>query len=167
MYRWFTPTYKSIISLMKYEQLASLVGYNIKRCRERAKLTQEELSDKTGFNYKYYQRVESRKANLTLCTISRISEVLEVHPLGLPSTNQEEIGLSSLSRGVSCPILQIIGSETHALDRAPNLNMPSLANAHEPGTLGLGIVTCQAEELAGIANNLLLQIWSQNARIQL
>ena len=68
---------------MKYEQLVNLVGFNIKRCRERAGLTQEELSDKAGFNYKFYQRVESRKANLTLRTISRISEVLKVHPLAL------------------------------------------------------------------------------------
>ncbi len=65
---------------MKYEQLANLVGYNIKRCREEAELTQEQLADKAGFNYKYYQRVESKKANLTLRTIARISEILKIHP---------------------------------------------------------------------------------------
>ncbi len=65
---------------MKYELLAKLVGSNIKRRRERAKLTQEQLADAAGFNYKYYQRVESKKANLTLRTLSKISEVLELNP---------------------------------------------------------------------------------------
>ena len=65
---------------MKYEALAKLVGSNIKRCRLAARLTQEQLAIKAGFDYKYYQRVESLKANLTLRTLSRISEALRVSP---------------------------------------------------------------------------------------
>jgi len=57
-----------------------LVGINIKKCRERSGMTQEKLAEKAGFNYKFYQRVESKRANLTLRTISRISEALKVHP---------------------------------------------------------------------------------------
>lgn len=66
---------------MKYEQLARFVGENIKRCREQSGLTQERLADKAGFNYKFYQRVESKKANLTLRTLARVSEVLKIHPV--------------------------------------------------------------------------------------
>lgn len=75
------PIDKRIIFLMKYEQLANCVGQNIKKCRLKAGLTQEELAHKAGFNYKFYQRVESRKSNLTLRTLSRISEVLKISPL--------------------------------------------------------------------------------------
>jgi len=52
----------------------------LKLSRAAARLTQEQLAIKAGFDYKYYQRVESLKANLTLRTLSRISEALHISP---------------------------------------------------------------------------------------
>ena len=65
---------------MKFNSLQKLIFAGIKQKRLKAGLTQEKLAEKAGLNYKFYQRVESGKSNLTLKTLSKISRVLKIHP---------------------------------------------------------------------------------------
>ena len=60
-----------------YEELLALVAQNIQRCRVVAGLTQEEMREK-GFNYRFYQRLESGSTNATLFTLHRVAMALEV-----------------------------------------------------------------------------------------
>jgi transcriptional regulator with XRE-family HTH domain len=66
---------------MKATELRRLIGWNVKRCRNRAALTQEMLSEKSGVAYKYLQEIEGGRANITVETLSKLTEVLDVHPL--------------------------------------------------------------------------------------
>jgi len=65
---------------VKFNSLQKLIFAGIKQKRLKAGLTQEKLAEKAGLNYKFYQRVESGKSNLTLKTLSKISRVLKIHP---------------------------------------------------------------------------------------
>ncbi len=69
-----------MIFQVKYDQITRLVAACIKRERIRKGLTQESLADKAGLNYKFYQRVESGRSNLTLKTISKICTALKIKP---------------------------------------------------------------------------------------
>lgn len=65
---------------VKCEQLTKQVAKAIKRERLKVGITQEALAEKAGLNYKFYQRVESGKSNLTLKTLYKVSKVLKVKP---------------------------------------------------------------------------------------
>lgn len=60
--------------------LKDQVAKKIRALRRRKKLTQEELAEKAGFHYKYYQRIESGGVNLTLESIEKLSSALNVRP---------------------------------------------------------------------------------------
>ncbi len=73
------------------------------RALRRARGLRQEAVESRGLNYKYYQRIEAGRCNLTLSTLQKIASVLEVKvedlfqfPLGssqpLPEA-QEVIGL--------------------------------------------------------------------------
>ena len=52
---------------------------NLKRLRISQKLTQEAFAEKSGLEYKYYQKIESgRWPGLQLSTIERLAKVLGV-----------------------------------------------------------------------------------------
>ena len=54
-----------------------IVGQNIKKYRIKKKLTQVELAEKAGIDYKYLQKIEGKSPpNLTIDTINRISKAL-------------------------------------------------------------------------------------------
>lgn len=80
----------------------ALLGRRIRVLRSARGLRQEALESR-GLNYKYYQRIEAGRCNLTLSTLQKIASALEVKvedlfqfPLGssqhLPEA-QEVIGL--------------------------------------------------------------------------
>lgn len=80
----------------------TLLGRRIRVLRSARGLRQEALESR-GLNYKYYQRIEAGRCNLTLSTLQKIASALEVKvedlfqfPLGssqhLPEA-QEIIGL--------------------------------------------------------------------------
>lgn len=57
------------------------VGNKIKEYREKRKLTQEELSEKSGIDYKYLQKIERKTPpNLKVETIERIARALNISP---------------------------------------------------------------------------------------
>ena len=64
--------------------LKTTVGKRIKEFRKKIGLTQEELSEKSGIDYKYLQRMEGKNPpNLKLETIEKISKALKVDPAKL------------------------------------------------------------------------------------
>ena len=65
---------------MTDERLMRLVGQRIKILRQRAELTQEQMQD-FGFNYRYYQEIESGTANLTIKTLNRLAKAFRVAPI--------------------------------------------------------------------------------------
>ncbi|TKC14368.1 helix-turn-helix domain-containing protein [Robertmurraya kyonggiensis] len=58
--------------------LVKLVGINIREIRKMHKLTQEELSEKSGLQTSYLAGVERGERNITLETLEKILSGLEV-----------------------------------------------------------------------------------------
>jgi transcriptional regulator with XRE-family HTH domain len=54
------------------------VGRNIRAARGRAKLTQQDIEEKIGLEYKHYQRIEGGKINVTVGTIHRLAKLFKV-----------------------------------------------------------------------------------------
>ena len=60
------------------------VGKRVKELRKKLGLTQEELAEKTGLDYKYLQRIEGKSpTNLKLETIEKFAKALKVSPAKL------------------------------------------------------------------------------------
>ncbi len=62
----------------KYLKLLKRVSFNLKECRRKAKLTQEQLSELVGFSTRYYQRLESGAQSPNLLTLYKVSKHLKV-----------------------------------------------------------------------------------------
>ena len=63
-------------------QLESIAA-NILRLRRSHGLTQEELSEATGLEMRFLQRVERGKVNISIETLVRLANALEVPPARL------------------------------------------------------------------------------------
>jgi transcriptional regulator with XRE-family HTH domain len=60
------------------------LGYKIKSLRKKQKLTQEQLSETSGVDYKYLQRIEGKNPPaLKIDTIERIAKAIKVTPADL------------------------------------------------------------------------------------
>lgn len=59
------------------ETLAKLIGNRIREIRKEKGLRQEDMED-FGLSYRYYQNIETGKANVTLNTIEKIARALEI-----------------------------------------------------------------------------------------
>ena len=59
----------------EYESLAFRLGEMLKEERKKAKLTQEELAERTGTKKSYISRIESGKSDIQISTFSRIIEL--------------------------------------------------------------------------------------------
>ncbi len=57
------------------DSLAFRIGVMLKEARKEAKMTQEELADKTGTKKSYISRIESGKSDVQLSTFYRIIEM--------------------------------------------------------------------------------------------
>ncbi len=60
-----------------YEDLLVQIANNIRLCRKRKGLTQENMAD-LGFNYRFYQKLESGSYSPNLKTLFKISQALGV-----------------------------------------------------------------------------------------
>ena len=58
-------------------KLAELIGNRIKEIRKAKGLRQEDM-ERFGISYKYYQKIEGGKVNVTLGTIEKIANALEI-----------------------------------------------------------------------------------------
>lgn len=65
------------------EKFLFSLGYWIKTKRESNSLTQEQVSEKTGIEYKYYQKIEAGRANITMETFHKICLALYIDPINL------------------------------------------------------------------------------------
>ena len=63
-------------------KLSEMLGSRLKELRKKKGLRQEDMED-LGINYRYYQKIESGKANITLSTIEKIADALEIDPAEL------------------------------------------------------------------------------------
>jgi transcriptional regulator with XRE-family HTH domain len=73
--------------------LATLIGYRIRELRKARDLRQEDMA-KFGLSYKYYQRIEAGKVNMTLKTLEKIADALGVDAaelLALPLAKSQEV----------------------------------------------------------------------------
>ncbi len=59
----------------EYDSLAFRLGEMLKDERKKAKLTQEELAEKSGTKKSYISRIESGKSDIQISTFSRIVEL--------------------------------------------------------------------------------------------
>lgn len=60
-----------------YELLLKRISIQIKKARLNKGLTQEQMRD-YGFNYRYYQKLESGKCSVNIYTLYRLSFVFDV-----------------------------------------------------------------------------------------
>lgn len=60
------------------DQLVNIVGANIKEIRKHKKMTQEELAEKCGLQTSYLAGVERGDRNITLQTLEKITNGLDV-----------------------------------------------------------------------------------------
>ena len=65
---------------MTDERFMELVADRIQRIRRSRKFTQEDMQN-FGFNYRYYQMIESGAANLTLKSVNRLAKAFQVPAL--------------------------------------------------------------------------------------
>ncbi len=63
----------------QYLRLLRAVAANIKSARQNKGLTQEDMMDH-GFNYRFYQKLESGKYSMTLKTLHKVACALSVAP---------------------------------------------------------------------------------------
>jgi transcriptional regulator with XRE-family HTH domain len=64
-------------------ELQRTVGANLRRLRLARGLSQEAFADQLGYHRTYVGGVERGERNLTLRTVERLAEVLEVEPVTL------------------------------------------------------------------------------------
>lgn len=68
---------------MTSRRLNDLVAVNLRRIRQAAGLSQEELAAKCGVHRTYVGSVERGERNITLDTLEKLARALEVEPLEL------------------------------------------------------------------------------------
>ncbi|MGV7928478.1 MAG: helix-turn-helix domain-containing protein [Spirochaetota bacterium] len=64
----------------RFDGFLKLIGKNIRMEREKAMLTQEQMAELNGIDYKYYQKIEYGEVNITIRTLYKICEKLKIHP---------------------------------------------------------------------------------------
>ena len=65
------------------QELLVQVAANVRRGRERLGLTQENLAERGGFNYRFYRSLEAGKVDLSVSTLYRLAQALGVRPAQL------------------------------------------------------------------------------------
>lgn len=72
-----------------------IVRYNIKRLREKAGLTQQQLADKAGISMNYVAKIESKKMQrgFTIVSLGRIADALglDIRELFKPINEKDPI----------------------------------------------------------------------------
>lgn len=63
--------------------MRKLVGRNVRRVRERNRLTQEQLSEISGFSQQYISGLEQGKRNPTIVTLYELAQALGVSHMDL------------------------------------------------------------------------------------
>jgi transcriptional regulator with XRE-family HTH domain len=75
--------------------IAPRVGRVIRKYRESARLSQEELAERSGLHRTYISLVERGRRNITVDALNQIAEALAVYPSKLMSDAEKEPEASS------------------------------------------------------------------------
>ena len=59
-------------------KLLTLVGKRVRELREQKGMTQEEAARLSGFDYKYFQRIEYGERNLSLTSLAKLAKAFKV-----------------------------------------------------------------------------------------
>jgi transcriptional regulator with XRE-family HTH domain len=70
--------------------MRALIGRNVRRARERAKLTQEQFADKSGFSQQYISDLERGRRNPTVVTLYELAQALGIPHLDLLRPDQSK-----------------------------------------------------------------------------
>ena len=62
------------------------VGSKIRAARKSQPLSQREVAKRARISYRYYQRIEAGKANITMATLIRLAYFYKIHPCDLLPT---------------------------------------------------------------------------------
>jgi transcriptional regulator with XRE-family HTH domain len=68
--------------------MRKLVGQNVRRMRLARQLTQEQLSELSGFSQQYISDLEQGRRNPTVVTLFELAQALKTTPVELVSSNQ-------------------------------------------------------------------------------
>ena len=66
-----------------------LLGRNVRRCRVDAGLTQEQLSDRSGFSQQYISDMERGLRNPTIVSLYELADALGTTPVALITPDGE------------------------------------------------------------------------------
>ncbi len=69
---------KRVTSLTRFDLYLKRVGKNIKAVRLESHLTQLQVVEKLGIEYRYYQRLEAGNVNMTLMTLYKLAKLFNV-----------------------------------------------------------------------------------------
>ena len=74
---------------MQLQLFLKSLGKNVSKARKDRKLTQVETASLARISYRYLQRIEAGRVNMTLSTLLRLARPLAVHPCELlPNTSE-------------------------------------------------------------------------------
>ena len=68
---------------MESDDLRPILATNLRRLRESKGISQEELASRAGLHRTYVGAVERAERNITLATLQRLADALEVDPVSL------------------------------------------------------------------------------------
>jgi len=70
--------------------MRALVGRNVRRVRERVKMTQEQFAEKSGFSQQYISDLERGRRNPTIVTLYELAQALGVSHVELVKPDQSK-----------------------------------------------------------------------------
>jgi len=74
---------KRMTSITRFDSYLKRVGKNIRDARLKANLTQLDVVEKIGVEYRYYQRMEAGRINMTLMSLYRLAKLFNVEMYAL------------------------------------------------------------------------------------
>lgn len=81
---------------MKKSELLLVLGKNLRKYREAAHLTQEQLAERAGISLPFYANLERSGKGLSIYTLKSFSEVLGVSTDSLLNENHPDENLDNL-----------------------------------------------------------------------
>lgn len=66
-----------------------LLGRNVRKCRVKAGLTQEQLSERSGFSQQYISDMERGLRNPTIVSLYELAQALGANPVVLITPDRE------------------------------------------------------------------------------
>ena len=74
-----------------FHELRRRLGENLCRVRAARGLTQMELADASGLHWRHVQKIEAGESNVTLVTMARLADGLQVDAMTLMAAAQGDI----------------------------------------------------------------------------